>query len=653
MPQSRKRPAETGEVVYREARIDLRAVDEESRTVELAFASEERVERWWGVEILDHSPGSARLERLNNGASLLMDHNTRDQIGVIESARIDKDRKARARVRFGRGARASEILADVLDGIRSLISVGYRIHEEVITSGMGNAPDEIRVTDWEPLEISFVAIPADATVGVGRSGEITGTTDGGHDMPDTIPAGQRTQDPADVSDADLDRGGDDLDLDTGDGDDGEERSPARLRLDNRLRALGKRFRMSEAVVDEAIELEDSLADFQTRIRAHRSTIHKPVLQPVDDPPGMRIEGGAPRYSARSLDIFGVRRGVSLAVAERTGFACGMWARATLFGDPRAQRWCAENGVREGSRALAEGIFAAGGALVPEVMIQALIDNREMYGIARQLLSFIPMSSDTATIPRRTGKGTAAWKGEAQALTESQAAFDQVELVAKKLTGLSLLSTELAEDAVIDLGAFVTDDFAQVFAESEDDAWINGDGTSAHGGIVGMRVKLIDGNHTVGAVDAASAHDTYAEIDQDDLNSVMAVLPVYALPRARWLASQPGKALVFDALAAASGGTTMMMLGDRPQMSYLGYPISLSQKMPTSVGDLSDVAMFLIGDFGRACVAGDRRGFSVQVLRELYAATDQIGVKITERVDIVVHDLGSTTEAGPVVGLIGE
>ncbi|MCH9835902.1 phage major capsid protein [bacterium] len=156
--------------LHREFALDLAregAIDEEARTVEVSFSSEEPVERYFGTEILDHSPDSVRLGRLQNGGAVLVDHDRKDHVGVVESATIDADRRGRAKLRLGRGKRASEIFDDVKDGIRTLVSVGYRIYEIVEKSKEGI----VRATDWEPYEISFVSIPADATAAVGREVE--------------------------------------------------------------------------------------------------------------------------------------------------------------------------------------------------------------------------------------------------------------------------------------------------------------------------------------------------------------------------------------------------------------------------------------------------------------------------------------------------
>ena len=159
-----------GSRVERSLSVERAMVDAEARTVELAFASETPYDRWWGTEILDCAQTSIRLGRLVAGGPLLMDHDSRDHVGVIESVQIGADRVCRAVVRFGKSARAEEVFQDVLDGIRRNVSVGYMIHEAKLVE-TSEDKDIYRVTDWEPFEVSIVSVPADASVGVGRSAD--------------------------------------------------------------------------------------------------------------------------------------------------------------------------------------------------------------------------------------------------------------------------------------------------------------------------------------------------------------------------------------------------------------------------------------------------------------------------------------------------
>jgi HK97 family phage major capsid protein len=152
------------------------SVDDDARTVELSFSSEEPVERWFGMEILGHEPGECDLSRLNNSGAFLMDHNTRDHRGAIESALIDQ-KKGRATIRLSKSERGEELWSDMRDGIRPHVSVGYRILEIVHVKRDESGMDWYRATKWQPYEISSVSVPADTSVGLGRSDESEDVTD--------------------------------------------------------------------------------------------------------------------------------------------------------------------------------------------------------------------------------------------------------------------------------------------------------------------------------------------------------------------------------------------------------------------------------------------------------------------------------------------
>lgn len=150
----------------RSVTLDRSAIDEEARTVRVAFSSNAEVDRGGFVEILSHERGAMDTHRLEDGAAVLVDHDWTDQVGVVESIEIDSAKGiGRALLRFGNGTRASEIFRDVVEGIRKHISFGYIVHEEQPLEGRRGA----LVTKYEPYEISLVSVPADVTVGVGRA----------------------------------------------------------------------------------------------------------------------------------------------------------------------------------------------------------------------------------------------------------------------------------------------------------------------------------------------------------------------------------------------------------------------------------------------------------------------------------------------------
>jgi len=156
-------------ILHRADSMDAEVKDD--RRVRMAISSETPVERGAGTEILDHASSSIDLSFLNSGrAPLLVDHDPTQQIGVIESVELDESaRKLRAVVRFGKGERASEVYDDVVDGIRGNVSIGYYVKK------VARAEGGYRATSWQPMEVSVVSIPADPSVGVGRSAEIPQT----------------------------------------------------------------------------------------------------------------------------------------------------------------------------------------------------------------------------------------------------------------------------------------------------------------------------------------------------------------------------------------------------------------------------------------------------------------------------------------------
>lgn len=160
----------------RETTIDH--VDTDSRTVELSFSSETPYGRWFGDEILCHDEECINLERFNNGLGTVLFNHDRDAVvGHVEKVWLE-DNRGKALVRFDTDEQSETIFQKVQSGTLQGVSVGYAIYRyEVLededtksTNGRFNGPAYV-VTDWEPLEISIVSVPADPTVGVGRSAE--------------------------------------------------------------------------------------------------------------------------------------------------------------------------------------------------------------------------------------------------------------------------------------------------------------------------------------------------------------------------------------------------------------------------------------------------------------------------------------------------
>ena len=153
---------------------DVRAVADKERTFIVSFSSEEPYERWFGMEILDHTPGAVDLERLNSIGVVLFNHDVNKVCGKIIKAWLENAR-CYAEIEFDSDEFAELIYQKVKCGTLKATSVRYSVDawEEVAAGKMSSTgkytgPCSVAVK-WMPLEISIASVPADATVGVGRT----------------------------------------------------------------------------------------------------------------------------------------------------------------------------------------------------------------------------------------------------------------------------------------------------------------------------------------------------------------------------------------------------------------------------------------------------------------------------------------------------
>ncbi len=469
------RKREEQKTFFRSFDVNRAAIDEESRTVELAFSSEtEKVERWDGTEVLDHGAKSIRLGRLKNSAPLLMDHNMRDQIGVVESVSVGSDRVARAVVRFGKSKRAREIFNDVVDGIRSKVSVGYWRYKRMETDEGTEAKPLYRVTDWEPYEISIVSIAADDDVGIGRDADNTQTQKVEQTMPEEIQdqtADNRQQAPAPAPapafDADGER---------------EKIKTAEVNRQKQIRAIGQRRNLADKA-EEFINDDKSVDEF----RAY-------VVENMDETPT--------QSPARHADVdlsdnenreYSVLRAVEAA-------ATGDWSRAGLEREvseeiakqldrspngvfvPTSLRHTPEMLQRQreiAQRALVAGTDAAGGYGV-QTDVMSLIDllrNRMMTrAMGARVLSGL---TGDLTFPRQASGSAFSWVAEnpGSDLGDSDATFEQVAMTPKTGQSTTAYSRQLLAQSSVDVEMLVRDDLAAAAALGIDLAAINGSGAS--------------------------------------------------------------------------------------------------------------------------------------------------------------------------------
>ena len=444
----------SGETIFRNAAVERSAINNEARTVEVAFSSEEPYRRWFGNEILGHEDGEIDMEFMQSGrAPFLAGHDHYDQIGVIEKAWIDPDRKGRAIVRFGKSARADEFFQDVVDGIRGNISVGYRVNGMKLVKHDKDTGDTYRVTKWTPLEASIVSIPADTTVGVGRSADEDKTQTEVKSMEDN------TQKQPEI---DLDK----------------VKVEARTAETARIRdimALGKMHKL-EREAEAAVADGKAVDQFRKYVLAELSKRAEP---PVDIDPNI----GLSQKEVGNFSFFrliralatndwskaGFERECSIAFEDKFGRqAKGAFIPHEVLVDPRYAK-----------RDLAANVGTAGGYLVAETLqTGSFIDLlRNASSVMRMGVRMLTGLNGDIDIPKQTGGATAYWVNEGANITESQQTLGQIRMSPKSLGAYTDITRRLMLQSSIDVESFVRNDFALQMALAIDSAAISGTGAN--------------------------------------------------------------------------------------------------------------------------------------------------------------------------------
>jgi len=264
------------------------------------------------------------------------------------------------------------------------------------------------------------------------------------------------------------------------------------------------------------------------------------------------------------------------------------------------------------------------------------------------------------VPKRATGLTAYFPGEGNAITESNMTFSNIELVARKLAAIARISAELNADAVIAVGDRIAGEIAYAFANMEDSCAFIGDGSATYSGIMGAATRLqdVDGAGTDSAgLYTSTGGNTFAEFVIGDFTNTMALLPAYASRNPVWVTHKTVYHSTMQRLEAAAGGNTMLSLAagnraDRPL--FLGYPVYFSQVMPSTDSNSQVCALF--GDFKLGAILGDRAMTSIMFSEHATVNSvsvfeqDQIAIRGTERFAMVVHGYGTSSAAGPIVGL---
>lgn len=423
----------------------------DGRKVALSFSSEAPVLRAFeGIgaawEVLGHSSDEVDLSRLAGGtAPLLKDHrkDLDSQVGVVERAWIESG-KGRAIVRFAETAAGSEMLERVLTREVGNVSCSYEITGYTRTGEREGIP-VVRVK-WRPFEISLVAVPADASVGVGRS------------LPNAGPTPQfgKTRNMENENTQATDEAATGM-------------VTAERNRVAEINAIARRFDMPADAVATAISAGTTVERFRTLTLDHMGTgqastnAHATVA-------AIHNSEGKPYSLVRAIN------------AELSGD----WSQAGF------ERELSQEMARTSGRA-ATGFFVPPVAIASRNLLTtsnaaSLIGTDQMYSafidaltpsvqVMQMGATFLPGLRENVSVPRMTAGTAAEWIAENAEASESTPTFDAVNLSLKQLSARASLSRRQLKQSLPFLDSLLQNDLRREIGIALDRAAINGAGTS--------------------------------------------------------------------------------------------------------------------------------------------------------------------------------
>lgn len=614
-------------------------------TVSIAFASDLPYERWWGIEILDCSPEAVRLDRLNDGAAILFNHNWDDLRGHHVPRSVVAD---------GHVVRGDAIISWTCDEGKTIAlitknhltkaSVGYEVHavieqttgkngepisrnldgrlfgrvlERCQREGPGDlaafrraldhaagpleraadAPATYRVIDWEPLENSLVTVPADASVGVGRMAD-RDTADpkshagaaGSHPSP-----GEKNVTPEEIAAIE------------------SAANTAALKRIKNIEDLAKQFEHFDLgdMPAQAIRNGVSAEDFTKQLMAHiaqRGKVWSPEI-------GLS-QRETSRYSivkairallSNDWTGAGLEREASIAFAEKAQQAgVQRQAEKSFFLPLEVQR-----------RDLTVGTASAGGNLVatdlrPQDFIELLRAATVLKSLGARTLGGLVGNAD---ITKQTGAATGYWLStETTAITESQQTFGLLQLRPKVLGAYTELSRLLLQQSTPDADMLVMEDLAKVLGLALDAAGINTGGSGAPVGILGTG--------SIGAFTGTSLGLAALMDAQTDLATANALTPQCAFLTTPTVASLLAQRQRF------ASTDTPLWVGNILEGSVLGFRATSSNYVPAATAIFGDFSQLIFAEWGVLEIAANPyANFAAGITGIRAFLTADVGVRV--------------------------
>lgn len=575
-------------ILYRSLQLDnVRAANDKERSIEASLSSETPIERWHGTEILSHEPSAIKLDRADS-MPLLWQHDTSEQIGAVEGLKII-GKKLRGVLRFGNSQRAKELWADIKDGLVKSVSIGYQILEQEPVD-----KDKYRVTLWELLEVSLVSIPADASVGIGRSKNFNGGLNSMENISEST----------DVR---------------------VSENKERQRVVEIL-AIGKRFKQDEAA-RKYVEDGGSIEEFRHFV-LERMGHAKPINN---------MDAGESFLDRRELNQYSLCRAINALINKD-------WSSAGF--EIEVSRELAKKRGRDSAgliipfEAMQIRTVAKSGSGANVIATEVLADNFiEMLrnkslcmALGATILSGL---TGNISIPKQSGAASTYWVAEDSNITASDQTFAAVALSPKTCGALTKFTRKMLLQSTPAIENLIRSDLAAVVGIALDLAAINGSGTSNQPTGILNTSGIGDVAGGVNGLIPTWAHIVELETDIAAANADIGSMGYLTSPEIRGRLKQVQRFTSTD-----SPIWSLERIGDFESMN--SYKAAASNQIPKTLvkGTSSNCHAIIFGNWKDLLIATWGNGVELAVDEATYFAAGSVQIRALLDADIAVRNASS-------------
>lgn len=582
-----------------EITVHQRSAENEPLRMSFPASSETPVDRWFGTEILRHDSASIRMDRLKGGAApLLFNHNWNDPIGMVDGARV-QGKRLHVDVHFFDTVRAKEVAAMVEGGMRN-VSIGYELYEVTEDTKRGT----YTATDWGVHEVSFATIPADPSVGLGRSDDspprLVRIKPAESDQQQVQPAARAAQ-PQKESPVDE-----------------TSQAAAGANADNEQHTRGLPAQPKGATGNQALEMErarkrgiqnlcqanqipDATRDYWVNSGVSMEDVSDDLLKIIQERgeanPQSKAKLGLGEGEVRSYSLVRALLAASENNWQAAGFEleCSREISKRMNTVPDAKKFYVPFEVQarnlpvpahlRGRRDLTVATANAGGYLVgtDNVSFIEMLRNRSVaYRMGAMRLGGL---QGNITVPKQTGAATWYWlASESTGITESQQTLGQMALSPKTGGAYTEISRQLLLQSSPDAEVLVTSDLGRVGGLGIDSAVLAGSGAS--GQPTGITNTAGIGSVTGTSIDFAKVLEFQTDIATANV-----------LPERGGYATTPTVAALLMQRVKFSGTASPMWEGNLWDGNMVGFPAMSSNQMAAGTMLFGDWSSVVVAEWG--------------------------------------------------------